>query len=80
MKPASFVQQNVVFAKDQAPYLELPAYRGPDGRVITKWSLSWWERVKVAVMGCVWVNQLTFNKPLQPIRLDIDVPFEPERN
>ncbi len=78
MKPIKFNQQNVVFAKNQAPYLELPAYRGTDGRVITCWSLSWLDRIKVALTGCVWVNQLTLNKPLQPLRLDVDLPFKPE--
>jgi hypothetical protein len=37
MKPISFEQQNVVFAKDQKEYQPLPAYKSDfsDGRVTT---------------------------------------------
>ena len=78
MKPIEFSQQNMVFAKDQPEYLPLPAYRSPDGVVITCWMLSWRERVKAFLSGCVWVRQLTFNAAIQPQRLDIDSPFAEE--
>lgn len=77
----------VVFAEDQPEYLKLPAnYNGH--RAETVWKMSLWERLKVLVRGVIYVDILTFGKPLQPIRVavfpdviegdpDID-PLDPE--
>jgi len=74
MKPIKFKEANFIFAKDQAQYLPLPAWRGDDGTVISCWSLSWKERLGVLVTGRLWVKILTFNKPLQPQRPSVDCP------
>ena len=70
MKPIAFPEQNIIFGKDQPPYIPLPAFRpeGDDkGPAITCWELSEEELKKVAETGKIWVSQLTFNGPLQPI-------------
>lgn len=59
----------VVFATDQPEYLPLPALRQPDGTVITRWRLSFRERLQVACGGDLWLTILTFNHPLQPVKL-----------
>lgn len=78
MKPIEFEEHNVVFAKDQPPYLPLPAYRDDEqgGRIFHKWKLSWGERVKVLFTGVLWINVLNFNQPPQPILPMVDSPFK----
>jgi hypothetical protein len=68
--------REVVFAKDQPEYLPLPAVRipGPDGTVITRWRLSWRERLTVLFRGNLFLSLLTFNKPLQPVMIEVDEP------
>lgn len=74
MKPIQFEGCNIVFAKDQPPYLPLPAYRSESGRVTSCWGLTWRERWAVLWSGRLWLQQLTFNDPVQPQRLSVDRP------
>lgn len=67
MKPIEFKGQNVIFAKDQPEYQPLPALRMPDGEVITCWEFTEEELQKVLKNKCIYLSQLTFNQPLQPI-------------
>lgn len=68
MKPIEFKEQNIVFAKDQPEYQPLPAFKDdtPQGEVISCWSLSFSERLRILFFGKLWVSLLTFNKPLTP--------------
>jgi len=66
MKPIYFKEHNVVFAKDQKEYLQLPAHKDEDGVVTSCWRFSFIERLKVLLVGRVYLSQMTFNKPLQP--------------
>jgi hypothetical protein len=81
MRPIDFPEKNCTFAKNQPEYLPLPAYKSPDGEVISCWGLTLKERVKVLFAGKLWLRILTFNNPLQPQRPSIDSPFskQPER-
>lgn len=74
MKPVAFHGHNTVWAKDQKPYLPLPAHNGIDGRVTTCWRLTAWERVKVLFSGRLWLQQLTFGSPLQPQKPSVERP------
>lgn len=76
MKPIKFKEANFTFAVNQPQYQPLPAWRGDDGTVISCWQLSRRERLKLLVTGKIWLRVLTFNKPLQPQRLDVDRPFK----
>lgn len=69
MNPIKFNEANVVFAEDQPEYLQLPAFKNDStkGEVVTCWNLSFRERVRVLFKGKIWLNLLTFNKPLTPI-------------
>lgn len=62
------VVPEIVYAKDQPQYIPLPAARFEDGTVITRWTLTWRERFQLLIGGSLWLELLTFNKPLQPIR------------
>lgn len=75
MKPVEFKHQNVVFAKDQPEYQPLPALRidSPTGEVISCWKLSVKERLQVIVFGRVWLSLMSFNKPLTPSFLAVNL-------
>lgn len=69
----------VVYAKDQPEYIPLPVRRDHQGTVVTCWELSWTERLKMVLRGKFYLTVLTFNNPLQPIRLEMNKP-ETERS
>lgn len=60
-------------AKDQDAYLTLPAHVH-DGTVLSRWHLSWRERLSVLVRGDVYLWVLTCGRPLQPVMLQTDRP------
>ena len=73
------------YAKDQPEYIPLPCYREEDGTITIRWKLSWKERWRIFWNGCLWQQVLTFNQPLQPIKLThycpLPTPFSyPEEN
>ena len=74
MIPVTFPQQNVVFAENQPEYQPLPAFRN-ETEVITKWVLSLEERKAIAEGADLWIRQMNFNCPLQPIYPTLEFPF-----
>jgi len=76
MNVIKFKECNVTFAKNQPPYLPLPAYRDANGMVTSCWGLGLKERIKVLFTGKMYLNILTFNQPLQPVRLMVDNPVK----
>ena len=60
---------HIVYAADQPEYQPLPVWRKPGGQVISRWRLSWRERLAALVGRDLYVEVLTFNDPLQPIYL-----------
>ncbi len=77
MKPIDFKESNITYAKDQKPYLPLPAYKNhhdPTGEAASCWKLSFLERIKILFTGKLWIKLLTFHEPLQPISCDINKP------
>lgn len=73
MKPIEFPGHNVVFAKDQPEYQPLPAMRLPDGTVITCWELTDEDLETIKSTRRMYLSQLTFNQPLQPIFMTPDL-------
>jgi len=65
----------VTYAKDQPEYIALPAHRSEDGIVTTRWKMTWKERLQVIWHGSIWLSVMTFNKPLQPVKLDTECPL-----
>jgi hypothetical protein len=61
----------VIFAENQPEYLPLPAVLDDDGRVTSRWGLTWRERLSLLLHGSIQVEVLTFNQPLQPIKLSV---------
>lgn len=77
MSPVAFPEVTHVLGKDQPEYLPLPVHRARDGMMVSCWRPTRWQRLKLLVTGRVWVLQLTFNEPLQPIAVQTDYPFAP---
>ena len=75
MKPIEFPEQTVVFAENQPPFEPLPAYRSPDGQVISCWRPTFWERIRLLFIGKLWVSAMTFNRPPQGLCLQVKYPF-----
>jgi hypothetical protein len=63
-----------IFAKDQPQYNQLPAYVDSQGAVITRWKLTWRERLRILFSGNLWLIVLTFGRPLQPVKLETACP------
>ena len=59
----------VTYAKDQPEYRPLPVARlhGAEGRVISRWTLTAEERARIAAGEDLYIELLTFGRPLQPI-------------
>lgn len=74
MKPIEFKQQTVVWAKNQPPYLPLPAYTD-EKETISCWKLSLIERIKIVINGKLWLRQMNFGDKLQPQSPCVDSPF-----
>lgn len=68
--------REIIYAKDQPQYKPLPAFRWKDGTVVTKWHLSFKERIKLLFSGHIYLTLKTFNQPLQPVRLTLIEPNE----
>ena len=75
MKPISFPEQTAVIAENQEEYLNLPAHRTTDGQVISCWKPTIWERCSILFGGRIWLSQLTFRGPVQPVTLGAESPF-----
>jgi len=88
MKPTSPVMpsdpttrsKEIVYAKDQPEYLPLPSLRDREGVVLSRWKLSWQERLQALFFGDVFLAVWTFRSPLQPLWLGTHEPqwFKPE--
>jgi hypothetical protein len=65
----------VVIAENQPEYVPLPAIWLPGGTILTHWRCSWRERLRLLWSGDLWVTVLTFNEPLQPLKLDTKCPL-----
>lgn len=74
MKPIKFPYANTTFAKNQPEYIPLPAWT--DGnQVVSGWSLSLRERFRLLFSGVLWIRQVTYGQPLQPLRPQTLSPF-----
>lgn len=63
----------ITFAKDKPQYVPLPALKFHDGLVVTRWGFSFLERIQILFGGSVYLGLLTYNQPLQPIKMSTSV-------
>ena len=79
MKPVSPIipgqhLPETIYAKDQPQYQPLPVWRDEDGTVLSRWHCTWRERLRILFTGDVYLWQLTFNQPLQPVNVEASAP------
>lgn len=80
MKPVSPVieglqHEEVIIAKDQPQYLPLPALPVNYGEIIiTRWRMTWRERLAVFLGGDIFLLIWRFQNPLQPVKLEVNAP------
>lgn len=71
MNPIKFEEYNCVYAENQEEYLSLPVHKSDDGIVTSCWQASLKEKLKLLFFGKIYIQVMTFNKPLQPIKVSI---------
>lgn len=64
----------VIYAKDQPQYKPLPVFKDTDGTILSRWRLSWRERLRVLFNGDIYLWVTTHNRPLQPVMLQTEKP------
>lgn len=74
MQPIEFPEQTMVWAKDQPPYLPLPAFTN-EKETISCWKFTVMERIKILLFGRLWLRQMNFGDPLQPQAPCVESPF-----
>lgn len=74
MKPIKTNQTNVIFGKDNKDYEPLPAWTNSQGQVVTCWQLTDEEVQQIIESKKIYLMQLTFNQPLQPVSLHSENP------
>ena len=74
MKPIKFKHSNTTYAENQPEYTSLPTLKIDTeyGEVISCWKMKWWERIKVLFTGKIWLNLMSFNKPLTPSFMSVN--------
>lgn len=75
MKSIQFPEANQVWAKNQPPFLPLPAFTD-ERETVTCWRLTWPERFKVLLTGTLWLRQMNFGEKLQAQVPTVDRPFD----
>lgn len=78
MNIVKFKECNAVYAEDQPQYLQLPCHKTTDGVVTSCWSLNLKERLLVLFKGRIFLRLLTFNQPLQPLKMSVANPVNPD--
>jgi hypothetical protein len=78
--PSSPGIQEIVLAKDQPQYIPLPVahvqYSDGVQSMISRYRLTWKERLHILLSGDVWWEQLTFGGQLQPQKMYIKEPLK----
>lgn len=70
MNAIDFPESNMILAKDQPQYNQLPIFldKGkPEGVMVSCWHMSIRERLILLFTGRLWVSVMTFHNPLQPL-------------
>lgn len=77
MKPVSPVipgVSEVKIAEHQDEYETLPAIVTGDGVVISRWRLTWRERLVALINGDIYLHQSTYGQLVQPVYMEVDEP------
>lgn len=71
-----FEDLEIIIVKDQPEYLSLPSIFLGDkvGTIINRWKLTWKERIRIFLKGDLYLEIMTFNHFLLPIRPSVEAP------
>lgn len=58
---------HVVYAADQPEYQPLPVWRRQNGAVVSRWRLTWRERLAAFLGRDLYLEVSTYGQPLQPL-------------
>ena len=63
--------QEVLLAENQPEYIALPSIisAGLGGVVTTRWRFTWKERLQLLWSGNLWLQQMTFHRNIQPVKI-----------
>ena len=78
MTPIEWKHSTIKIAETQDEYITLPAHieKGGNGTVTTCWRASIRDRIRILFKGRVYLQLLTFNRPLQPLIMQTTDPLE----
>jgi hypothetical protein len=78
MQPSKFKGFQLEIAKNQKQYLPIPAHveNSTDVIITTCWRMNILERILTLFTGRVYVQLMTFGKPLQPQKLSATNPLK----
>lgn len=71
--PMSFSEQTMVWAASEGDAGDLPAHHS-EGVNISKWRLSWRERLRAFLTGAIWLHVHQRQQP--PVYVSAEYPFE----
>lgn len=73
MKATNWDHSNCKIAENQDEYKTLHGLKlpGTEGYTITRWKLTFLERLRVLWTGIVWRNDMTFNRPFTPTFMSV---------
>lgn len=74
----AYEQQGTPAAENEAE--QFPYLRSPEGIVVVRFEPTPEERQRIAAGEDVYLSILTCNKPFQPVKLDVGVPFDGPEN
>lgn len=79
MKPIHFPQVNIEIAKSQDQYGTLPAHYDSENKIVTCcFKLTLEEVERLVEEGELFLQVMTFGKPLQPLSIHTSNPLDPE--
>ena len=68
MKAIEFKEQNGALSRKDSPLRPIPIFKDPSekAQVVSCWKLSFKERMRLLLLGKLWVSIITYNNPVQP--------------
>lgn len=73
MKAINFPEQNIALAKDQDEYNTLPIFwNTKEASATFAFQLDEAELAEIQKTGVIWLKQLTFGRPFQPISISVN--------
>lgn len=73
MKPIKFDESNFLYIGGEQ-FNDLPCFINND-ETISRWQLTWWERVTIFFTGRLWLRQTNYRRPLQAQLPQVESPF-----